>query len=112
MDSNYQFTYGVSAIKSMEPYTADLLIMSVDGIAPTGGISTFYYQEAEICRYMIKHARRTVVAADYSKIGRTAFAEIENISTVDTIVTCGNIDAAMLESLRNQNVEVIIAKEN
>jgi DeoR family fructose operon transcriptional repressor len=112
VDSNYQFTYGVSAIKSMEPYTADLLIMSVDGIAPSGGISTFYYQEAEICRYMIKHARRTVVAADYSKIGRTAFAEIENVDTVDTIVTCGNIDAAMLESLKNQNVEVIIAKEN
>ena len=112
VDSNYQFTYGVSAIKSMEPYTADLLIMSVDGIEPEGGISTFYYQEAEICRYMIKHARRTIVAADYSKIGRTAFAEIDNIDKIDTLVTCGNADASILERLRKKNVDVIIAKES
>ncbi|MBO5305139.1 MAG: DeoR/GlpR transcriptional regulator [Clostridia bacterium] len=112
VDSNYQFTYGVSAIKSMEPYTADLLIMSVDGIEPAKGISTFYHQEAEICRYMIKHARRTAVVADFSKIGRTAFAEIDGVDKIDTLVTSEGADPACLSSLKNRNIEIIIAKDN
>jgi DeoR/GlpR family transcriptional regulator of sugar metabolism len=50
VDSEYQFTYGISAIKALEQYTANLFILSVDGIDVNKGISTFYYQEAEICR--------------------------------------------------------------
>lgn len=32
MDGDYQFTYSISAIKTLEQYTADIFIMSVDGI--------------------------------------------------------------------------------
>lgn len=111
VDNDYQFTYGVSTLKSLEQYTADVLIMSVDGIDPTRGISTFYYQEAEICRYMIRHARKTIVAADYSKIGRIAFAEIDDISKVDAVVTSDNADSSCLNKLKNKNIEIIVAKE-
>lgn len=112
VDSNYQFTHGVSAIKSMEPYTADLLILSVDGIEPSGGISTFYHQEAEICRYMIKHARRTIVVADFSKIGRTAFAEIDDVDKIDMLVTSEGADSNCLAKLKGQDIDIVIAKDN
>ncbi len=111
VDSHYQFTYGASTVKTLEQYTADLLILSVDGIDIKRGISTFYYQEAEICRNMLARARKTIIAADYSKIGRTAFAEIGGLGQVDAIVTSHNADGAYLRKLKNKNIEIVVAKE-
>lgn len=110
VDSNYQFTYGISAMKELEQYTADMFIMSVDGIDLGKGISTFYYQEAEICKYMMNQSRRTIVAADHSKIGRTAFAGISDLSRVDTIVTDSAADKTVLEKLRKKDIEIEIAE--
>ena len=107
VDSNYQFTYGVSVLSNLEQYTADLFILSVDGVDATHGISTFYHAEAEICRSMIKHARKTVVAADYSKIGRTAFAKIGALSSVNCIVTNKKAPALCLKDFKTKGVEVI-----
>ncbi len=112
VNSEYQFTYGVSTIKSLEQYTADIFIMSVDGIDTEKGVSTFYYQEAEICKCMIKHTNRTIVVADYSKIGRTAFAEIDGISEVSTIITSDSADARVLNGLRKKGLEIIVAKND
>lgn len=110
VDSNYQFTYGVSAIKELQQYTANLLIMSVDGIDEGKGISTFYYHEAEICRYMMKNSKQTIIAADYSKIGRVAFAGIDALREGDTLVTSANADSAVLNTLKNKGIQVIVAK--
>ncbi len=111
VDSNYQFTYGVSVIQALEKYTANLLIMSVDGIDPKKGISTFYYQEAEICRAMMKNASKTIVAADYSKLGRTAFAEIDDLSKVNVIVTSNNADVSLLNKIKDKNIKIVVAPE-
>ncbi len=110
VDSDYQFTYGFSAIKALEQYTADVFIMSVDGIDIKKGVSTYYYQEAEICRHMINNSNRTIVTADFSKIGRTSFAEIESLKKVDTIITSGNADTSYVNKIRAKDVDVIIAK--
>lgn len=108
VDSDYQFTYGVNVIKSLEQYNADLLILSVDGVDENKGISTFYYQEAEICRKMIKNSNRTIVVADHSKIGRNAFTGIDGISRVDTIVTSYNADSEYVAGLRQKGIDVIM----
>ena len=110
VDSNYQFTYGTSTIQSLEKYTADLVIMSVDGIDSNHGISTYYHHEADICRHMLMHAKKRIVAADYSKIGKTSFAEIVKIDDIDVIVTDNSANNACINALRNKNVEIIIAK--
>lgn len=110
VDPNYQFTYGVSTIKALEQYTANILVMSVDGIDPEEGISTFYYQEAEICRQMMQRANKTIVAADYSKIGRNAFSKIDDIKHVDIIVTSEQSNNACIDQIKGKKVKVIVAK--
>ncbi len=108
VDSSYQFTYGTSALRELERYTADTLILSVDGIDAERGFTTFYHHEAELCKSMIKNSKRTIVAADYNKIDRVAFAEVEAISSVDTIVTNeNNITKATIKKLRALGVEVL-----
>lgn len=109
VDPEYQFTYGISVLKVLEQYVADVLILSVDGIDPNKGISTFYYQEAEICRRMIKQSRQTIVAADSSKIGRTVFAKIDNLNSIDKIVTNDKVPAQYLRKLKLKGIDVITA---
>lgn len=110
VDGSYQFTYGTAALCELERYTADLLILSVDGIDANKGFSTFYYHEAEICRSMIKNSKKKIVVADFSKLDRVAFAEVDKISSVDTIITNEkNVMKSTIKNLRAKGVEVITA---
>lgn len=108
VNMKYQFTYGDDALNQLSAYYADKLILSVDGVSCETGLSTYYQQEAEICRQMLKQANMAIVTADYSKIGRTTFAKIAPVSEVDHIVTNKNAPKTEIENLRNQEISVVL----
>ncbi len=108
VNSTYQFIYGDDAIAQLGKYHADKLILSVDGITLENGLTTFYNREAEIDRLMLAHSATRIIAADSSKLGRTAFARIAGISEVDYIVTNRDDSAAEeLEQLRPAVQDII-----
>ena len=92
VNTEYQFTYGDDALRQLSGYYADKLILSVDGIDAVRGLSTYYHQEAEIWRGVLNHSAIQVVAVDYTKLDRVAFAQIAPISAVDDIVTNAKAD--------------------
>ena len=92
VNTEYQFTYGDDALRQLSGYYADKLILSVDGVDAVRGLSTYYHQEAEICRGMLSRSGIQIVAADYTKLDRVAFAQIAPISAVDDIVTNAKAD--------------------
>lgn len=83
----YQFTFGIDAERQLENYHADKSILSIDGVTVSTGLSTFYKEEAELCRKMTQQCDKTIVLADYSKIGRTAFTRIAPITSADLIIS-------------------------
>ena len=87
INSKHQFTYGDDAITQLEKYHADKLILSVDGISRDNGLTTYYSQEVELARMMLSRAATKIIAADSTKLGRTAFAKIADIDTADYIIT-------------------------
>lgn len=97
INSKYQFIYGDDANAQLERYHADKLILSVDGIDSDNGFTTYYDREAELDRLMLAHSATKIITADSSKIGRTAFAKIADISAADYIIT--NKDASTCEEL-------------
>ena len=97
VNSKHQFIYGDDAIAQLEKYHADKLILSVDGITPDNGLTTFYNQEVELARIMLSHSATRIVAADSTKLGRTAFARISDIGEADYIIT--NADASVQEEI-------------
>lgn len=107
LDPQYQFTYGDDAINQLKKYRADKMIIATDGVSATNGLSTYHYLEAEVSRQMIKRANRTIVVADYTKIGREGFAHIDDISSINTLVTNNNADKEEIRLLIEENVEVI-----
>ena len=97
VNARYQFVYGDNAIAQLKDYHADKLILSVDGINPADGFTTYYDREVELDRIMLANSAMHIVAADSSKLGRTAFAHIAPISAADYIIT--NADRAAGEDL-------------
>lgn len=97
VNSKHQFIYGDDAIAQLEKYHADKLILSVDGITPDNGLTTFYNQEVELARIMLSHSATRIVAADSTKLGRTAFARISDIGEADYVIT--NADASAQEEI-------------
>jgi DeoR/GlpR family transcriptional regulator of sugar metabolism len=62
-------SYGATTIAEIHRYQAHLAILSPVGVDAAYGASSFVLDEAEVARAMSTNARRTVVVADYSKIG-------------------------------------------
>ena len=55
---------------------------------------------------LVERARRTIVVADSSKIGRRGFTPIAPISAIHTVVTDEGADPVELAALSEQGVEV------
>lgn len=104
----YQFTYGDDTKNLLLTYHADKAILSVDGVNGQSGYSTYYPQETEICRQMLKQANTSIIAVDYTKIGRIAFSNIAPVNTADRIVTNKNAPLSEIDIIRETGVEVII----
>lgn len=109
VNSKHQFVYGEDAIAQLGKYHADKLILSVDGITLANGLTSFYNREVELDRIMLSHSATRIIAADSTKLGRTAFARISDIKEADYIVT--NQDNSVLdeiEELKQETQNIIL----
>ena len=106
LDGEYQFTYGDDTINHVNKYMADKLIMSVDGISASGGITTHHHSEVESTKAMMQRASFVIVVADGSKIGRTGFASICPVSEIDLLITDCNAPEEYINELKKTGLEV------
>lgn len=74
----------------------DIAFIGVNGIAADNGASTHDEREATVNRLMASRARRAVVVADSTKIGRAAFAQVAGPELFGTIITDAAADATAL----------------
>jgi DeoR family transcriptional regulator of aga operon len=87
----------------------DVAFVGVDGISIKGGLTTYQEIEAHTNSVMLRRARHVVVIADASKIGRSTFARICDISDVDELVTDGSADPAEVAALEQAGLRVTLA---
>jgi len=84
----------------------DVAFIGVDGIEAKAGCTTYQEIEAHTNGVMIEQARRVVVVADGSKIGRAAFARICPLSAVDELITDREADRDAVRKLTDNGVRV------
>ncbi len=111
VDCEYQYVYGTLTMSQLDKYYADKFIMSADGIDAESGISTFYNQEADICKKMMEHSKITIAALDHTKIGRVALCNIAPAKEVDCIVTNPKASRGVLETLQSCGIKILLSKE-
>lgn len=99
---------GPQAVDSLKGLSADLAIVGCDGLSATEGLTTPHQLVAEIGTVLIERARKTIVVADSSKVGRHGFTSISPAYAVDVLVTDEGADPKELERLRDTGVEVVL----
>jgi DeoR family transcriptional regulator, aga operon transcriptional repressor len=100
---------GPAAETMLAQYHLDLAFVGTDGLTVAEGCTTHDEMEAHTDAAFIRQARRSVVIADSSKIGRVTFARICGIDAVSDLVTDGEIGETALADLESAGVKVITA---
>src|SRR4051812_22486960 len=78
---------GPLAEASLAGLNLDFVIVGVDGISVGAGCTTHHEVEAYTNLALIRRARRVIVVADSSKLGRVAFARICTLAEVHEVIT-------------------------
>jgi DeoR family transcriptional regulator of aga operon len=91
---------------------ADLAFIGCSGVHVTAGITNVNLPEADVKRRMIATAARTVVVADSTKLGIAQLSRVAPLEAIDTLITGGGADAAVVESLRAAGLRVILADDS
>ena len=85
---------------------ADMALIGVSGVDADQGVTNVNVAEAEMKALFVKAARRRVVLADASKIGKIALAKFADLSEIDLLITDSGADAGELEAIRERGLEV------
>lgn len=87
----------------------DTFVMGVGGIDLEDGLTEFNPDDARVKRAALASARRCIVVADSSKLGKVAFARICPLDRVDVLVTDREAPPEWVAALRSADTEVITA---
>jgi DeoR family transcriptional regulator of aga operon len=97
---------GPLAEASLAGLNLDMVMLGVDGISPEAGLTTHHEVEAHTDLALIDRARKVIVVADSSKIGRVAFARICALSRIDELITDADADRAAVAAIEDRGVQV------
>jgi DeoR family transcriptional regulator, aga operon transcriptional repressor len=97
---------GPLAEASLGELNLDIAVVGVDGISAAAGLTTHHEAEAHTNRGLIERARRALVVADSSKIGKTAFARICPVAQIDELITGAGAEAPQVDALREAGLPV------
>ena len=106
INTQYQFTSGDDTINQLKKYKADKLILSSDGVSSEYGVTTYHHLEAEMNKQMIARVNKTIVVADYTKVGRASFSHIESIDRIDCLITNENANKDELDAIKEKGIEI------
>jgi DeoR family transcriptional regulator, aga operon transcriptional repressor len=88
-------------------YRLDVSFIGVDGITVDEGCSTHDEMEAHTDHAFISRARRTIVVADSTKLGRRTFAQICRTDEISDLITDAGADPATLAGFRDAGINVV-----
>lgn len=101
---------GPWAEQTLQAVNLGTAVVGVDGISAAGGLTTHDEVEAAVNAAMIRRARRTVVVADGTKLGRVHLARIAAAEEVDELVTDVSAPPAEVEALRRTGLVVTVVE--
>ena len=106
LNPHYAFTYGADALDQLRQYKADVSILSIDGIHPEAGYTTYHQDEALIDREMVLRSRRCIIAADHTKIGHESFYAVADVPDSAEVITNKCVDQVILSQFDGSNIHI------
>ena len=78
---------GEATIDSISQFRVDIAVIGISAIDLDGTLLDFDYREVKVAQTIIRHARQVFLAADHSKLGRSAMARLGDMSMIDAFFT-------------------------
>jgi len=103
---------GCRAEEMVRAYYVDRAIISCKSLDISRGFTNATDESAQIKRTMMENAREVILAADSSKWGQVAFAQIGALSQVDTLVTEKDPGAEWREALTRHGVTCLYSSDS
>ncbi len=103
-----QITIGTVGFPQAGPISADTAVLGVGGISERG-LSTTIFEEASMMAAMVGAARRVIVLADATKLGRSVFAHVVPLDQIDVLVTDAKPSPQLVAALSESGVEILVA---
>lgn len=93
-----------------ESYQSEICFISPNGISADGLITNSGTSENPIKKKMMSQANRTVLLADYTKIGATELNVLCKPQDIDCLITDENINDQQIKQLKKVGLKVVAAK--
>ncbi|MEH3046991.1 DeoR/GlpR family DNA-binding transcription regulator [Sphingomonas adhaesiva] len=99
---------GALAMQFIATFKVDLAIIGASAIDPQdGSLLDFSVDEVQVTQTIVKNARRVILVADASKVGRAAPVRIGRLDMVDWLVTDRLLDPGLRRLCEEQGVTLV-----
>ena len=98
---------GSQAEAGFEGLNCDVAFLGVAGLHAERGVTEYNIEDARVKQAAAKAARRCVVLADATKLGKVTFAGVAPITAVDVLITDAPPDHPVVEATREAGIEVL-----
>jgi DeoR/GlpR family transcriptional regulator of sugar metabolism len=85
----------------------DLAFIGVGGLRSDPGLTDYNVDDARVKRAAIRSARRSVVLADSSKLGKVTFSTVARLTEIDTLVTDAPASDPTVADAARLGIEII-----
>lgn len=99
---------GERTVADIRQFRPDVAVLTT-GALDRDGMMDFDLREAAVARAMIETARKTVVLADHTKIGRRALAKVCDLDRLAEIVTDRTVPEDLAAAASDAGVHVLVA---
>lgn len=99
--------HGALAEATFEKFAFDKLLIGADGVDLELGLTTFNEVHG-VSKAMCNAAREIIVLTDSSKFNRRSPNIVCPLSKINTIITDGNLDSSIYQTLINRGIQVIL----
>lgn len=98
---------GVQTLRTLETINADWTFLATGGFSVEHGVTTGNIQEVEVKRTMAQRARKVVLLADSSKLGKVLSLTVIPLEQLTMLITDTDLPAAEADRIRALGVEVV-----
>lgn len=104
-----QAVVGDTALRTLALMRADVAFIGTNALTLDHGLSTADSQEAAVKSAMVTNAHKVVVLSDSTKLGNDYLVSFASVDEVDVLVTDDNASETFVKSLRDRDINVVIA---
>jgi len=109
LSGNWLALVGPKAIEFISAIFTDVFFFGANGVDVEHGVTDRHPEEAAVNQALAKQARRRVLLADHTKLGRTARHLVCPIDEVDVIITDSGASEELITPFQRLGVEVVRA---